>query len=128
MERQVTPAGSHDHSVGGLPRPAAALPQPRLPQPRRPQPRLLVAGVGFAALHVFGDQHLTMKDPHQMIGGLQPRPATGMYRATRYERVQWFAARRAGPLVFDFVSGRLIWLPYQAEPDVRHAGQRSRSM
>jgi hypothetical protein len=46
--------------VGGVPRSAAALPQLDL---------LLLAGVGFATLHVFGDQHLTVEDPHQMIGG-----------------------------------------------------------
>jgi hypothetical protein len=47
---------SHGHSVGGLPRPAAALPQRYL---------LRLAGVGFAALHMFGDQHLTVEDPHK---------------------------------------------------------------
>ena len=44
----------------GAPRPAAALPQPDL---------LALAGVGFAALHVFGDQHVTVEDPHQMLRG-----------------------------------------------------------
>ena len=51
-ERHV-PGGVHHpgygQPVGGAPRPAAALPQPDL---------LLLAGVGYAALHVFGDQHL----------------------------------------------------------------------
>src|SRR4030095_7144361 len=49
----------HGHPVGGPARPPAAL----------PQPRLLVAAVGFAALDVFGDQHLTVEDPYQMVGG-----------------------------------------------------------
>jgi len=50
----------HGHPVGRPPWPPAALPQPDL---------LLIATVGFAALHMFGDQHLTMKDPHQMLRG-----------------------------------------------------------
>ena len=25
--------------------------------------------VGFAALHMLGDQHVTVEDPHQVIGG-----------------------------------------------------------
>ena len=58
----------HGQPVGGPPRPAAALLQPDL---------LLVGGVGFAALHVFGDQHLTVKDSHQMIGGYRLDRFTG---------------------------------------------------
>ena len=47
--------------AGGAPRRGLPPPQPNL--------LLLVAGVGFAALHVLGDQHLTVEDPHQMLGG-----------------------------------------------------------
>jgi hypothetical protein len=47
------------HPVGGAPRPTAAL----------PQPDLLLAGVGFAALDVLGDQHVTVEDPYQMVRG-----------------------------------------------------------
>ena len=31
-------------------------------------PRLTIL-LGFAALDVFGDQHVTVEDPHQMLGG-----------------------------------------------------------
>ena len=63
-ERHI-PGGVHHpgdgQPVGGASRTTAALPQPEL--------LLRVAGVGFAALHVLGDQHVTVEDPHQMIGG-----------------------------------------------------------
>jgi hypothetical protein len=56
---QRSPQLGHHHPVGRPPRPAAALPQPNL---------LLIAGVGFAALHMLGDQYLTVENPHQMVG------------------------------------------------------------
>jgi hypothetical protein len=63
-ERHI-PGGVHHpadgHCVRGAPRTTAAQPQPDL--------LLWVAGVGFAALHVFGDQHVAVEDPHWMVGG-----------------------------------------------------------
>ena len=58
--RRSPPLGSQRHPVGSAPGPAAALPQPNL---------LLLAGVGFAALHMLSDQHVTVEDPHQMLRG-----------------------------------------------------------
>jgi hypothetical protein len=49
----------HHHPVGGPAGPAAAL----------PQFGFAGATLGLAALDMLGDQHLTMEDPHQMIGG-----------------------------------------------------------
>ena len=59
-------AGSRGRGQGSAGRPTA---QRLWTTAALPQPRLLVPAIGFAALDMLSDQHLTVEDPHQMLRG-----------------------------------------------------------